>query len=342
MPLTISVLDQSPIPAGSSGAAALRNSIDLAKLCDDLGYHRYWLAEHHAARSLAGAAPELLIALIAEATKRIRVGSGGIMLPHYSPLKVAELFSTLAGLYPDRIDLGLGRAPGTDQRTAFALQRDRRQHAPNDFPEALAELSAYLGDTMPADHPFAALAKTLPGAPDAPDLWLLGSSPDSAGWAAEAGLPYCFADFINSNGAGIAKAYARDFRPSAKRAAPEAAVAVWTIVADSREEAERLSASSRVMMAHLLRGESIPVPTPDDALAWLAANPDAPQRGRRLVLGTPDTVRAEIEQVADSYGAGEVLLVNILHDHRARRRSYELAAKAFGLSPSPRPLAGKG
>ena len=331
MPLRISVLDQSPIPAGSTGAVALRNSIDLACLCDDLGYHRYWLAEHHAARSLAGAAPELLIALIAEATRRIRVGSGGIMLPHYSTLKVAELFSMLAGLNPGRIDLGLGRAPGSDQRTAFALQRDRRQQAPNDFPDALAELRAYLDDTMPDGHPFAALAKTLPGRPDKPDLWMLGSSPDSAQWAAELGMPYCFADFINASGAPIAALYARGFEPSAQRAAAETAVAVWTIVADTAEEAERLSASSRMMMAFLLRGESIPVPTPDDALAWLAANPDMPQRPRRLVLGTPDAVRPEIEQVATSYGAGEVLLVNILHDHQARRRSYELAAAAFGL-----------
>ncbi len=331
-PLKISVLDQSPIPAGSPGAVALRNSIDLAKLCDDLGYHRYWLAEHHAARSLAGAAPELLIALIAEATARIRVGSGGIMLPHYSPLKVAELFSMLAGLFPDRIDLGLGRAPGSDQRTAYALQRDRRQQSPNDFPQALAELAAYLDDEMPVDHPFAALGKTLPGIPEKPDLWMLGSSPDSAAWAAEAGLPYCFADFINANGAGIARRYQDAFQPSGKRARPETAVAVWTIVADTIEEAERLSASSRMMMVHLLRGESIAVPTPGDALAWLAANPEVPQRARRLVLATPATVRGEIEAVAESYGAGEVLLVNILHDHQARRRSYELAAGAFGLN----------
>src|SRR5579871_1163183 len=162
----LSVLDQSPVPEGLTGADALRNSIDLAKLADRLGYHRYWVAEHHATPLIACTSPEVLIGPIAAATSRMRVGSGGVMLPHYSPLKVAENFSMLSGLYPGRIDLGIGRAPGTDQRTAFALQRDRRQIAPDDFPGLLAELLAYLGDRMPEDHPFARLSKTLPGIPE--------------------------------------------------------------------------------------------------------------------------------------------------------------------------------
>src|SRR5688500_2053879 len=153
--MILSVLDQSPVPEGSTGPQALQNTLDLARLADRLGYHRYWLAEHHGTPALACAAPEVLIGPVAAATERIRVGSGGVMLPHYSPLKVAEAFSTLAGLHPGRIDLGLGRAPGTDRLTALALQRDRRQHAPDDFPQQLAELLAYLDDAMPADHPFA-------------------------------------------------------------------------------------------------------------------------------------------------------------------------------------------
>ena len=167
-PLRLSVLDQSPIAEGSTGGQALRNTIDLARLADELGYHRYWVAEHHGGPMLAGPSPEALIGPIAAATERIRVGSGGVMLPHYSPFKVAETFSLLAGLYPGRIDLGLGRAAGTDPMTTFALQRDRRAAAPDDFPQQLAELLGYLDDSLPADHPFARLAGTLPGLPRAP------------------------------------------------------------------------------------------------------------------------------------------------------------------------------
>ena len=336
MTLRLSVLDQSPIPSGTSGGDALRNTINLAQTADRLGYHRYWLAEHHASPALAGASPEVLIGSVAAATSRIRVGSGGIMLPHYSPLKIAENFSILAGLYPDRIDLGLGRAPGSDQATAYALQRDRRQRSPDDFPNQLAELLAYFDDSMPAGHPFARYGATLPGGADKPVAWLLGSSPDSARWAAEVGLPYCFADFINPGGASIAAAYRREFKPSARLDAPETAVAVWTICADTLAEAEHLATSARMMMAHLLMGMSIPVPTPDAAAAWLAENPQAAALGgrRRVVLGDKGMVRRGIEAAAAEYGAGEVLLVNILHDHAARVRSYELVAEAFDLSGS--------
>src|ERR1700722_14159739 len=174
--LKLSVLDQSPISEGSTGSQALRNTIDLARLCDELGYRRYWVAEHHGGPMLAGPSPEALIGPIAAATSRIRVGSGGVMLPHYSPFKVAETFSLLAGLFPGRIDLALGRAAGTDPLTTFALQRDRRQAAPDDFSQQLAELLGYLDDNLPDDHPFARLAKTPPGRPQRPQPWLLGSS----------------------------------------------------------------------------------------------------------------------------------------------------------------------
>ena len=186
--MILSVLDQSPIPEGSTAASALHNTLDLAELADRLGFHRYWVAEHHATPALACAAPEILIAAIAARTSRIRVGSGGVMLPHYSPLKVAETFSLLAGLHPERIDLGLGRAPGTDPMTMLALQRDRRHQAPDDFIEQLIELLALLEDKMPEGHPFTRLARTLPGRPERPEPWLLGSSPQSAIWAAELGL----------------------------------------------------------------------------------------------------------------------------------------------------------
>jgi luciferase family oxidoreductase group 1 len=187
--MRLSVLDQSPIPEGSTGSDALRNTLDLAALCDSLGYHRYWVAEHHGGPSLAGPSPEVLIGPLAAATSRMRIGSGGVMLPHYSPFKVAESFCVLGGLFGDRIDLGLGRASGTDPLTTFALQRDRRDAAPDDFPQQLAELLAYLNGTLPADHPFKRLETALVG-PHRPDVWLLGSSLQSAVWAAELGLPY--------------------------------------------------------------------------------------------------------------------------------------------------------
>ncbi|HEX8445079.1 MAG TPA: LLM class flavin-dependent oxidoreductase [Sphingomonas sp.] len=332
-PYFLSVLDQSPIAEDTTAADAVRNTLDLARLADTLGYHRYWLAEHHASPALAGAAPEALIGPIALATRRIRVGSGGIMLPHYSPFKVAETFRLLAALAPGRIDLGLGRAPGSDQRTAFALQRDRSRRMPHDdFPENLAELIAHLDDSMPPDHAFAALGRTLPtGGGGSPDLWLLGSSPDSAVWAAEAGLPYCIADFINSDAAQLADIYRRRFTPSARLAASHVMTAVWTIAAEDRAEAERLAAPAQMMMAHLIRGMLIPVPTVDKAVAWIAANPAATLRRRRTILGSAAEVRAGLDAVAAEYGADELMLLNILPDHAARRRSYERVAAEYGL-----------
>src|SRR5215204_1543708 len=241
--MRLSVLDQSPIAEGDTAARALANTVDLARHAEALGYERYWLAEHHATPALACAAPEVLIAAVAQNTETIRVGSGGVMLPHYSPLKVAEVFSSLAGLHPERIDLGLGRAPGTDPLTMFALQRDRRQAAPDDFIEQLLELLALLEDRLPPDHPFARHPRTLPGLPERPEPWLLGSSPQSAIWAAELGLPYSFADFINPQGAPIVADYRGRFVDSERLAAPEVSVGVVAICADSDAEAERLAAS---------------------------------------------------------------------------------------------------
>ncbi len=329
--MILSVLDQSPVAAGTPMAQALHNSIDLARHAESLGYHRYWVAEHHASQALAGSAPEILIGAIAAATSRIRVGSGGVMLPHYSPLKVAEQFSLLAGLYPDRIDLGLGRAPGSDQRTAIALQQDRRQHAPNDFPSQLAELIGYLEDSLPAGHPFAPYARTLPGLPHAPETWVLGSSPDSAGFAGGLGLPYCFADFINARGAATAADYRARFVPRHPGGKPHVMIAVWTVAAETDAEAQRLAAPAKMMFAHLLMGQSIGVPDPDTAQAWLASRPelDRARAGRRVVAGSPATVRAGIEAAAAEYGADEVMLVNIMHDHEDRKRSYTLAAEAL-------------
>ena len=333
-PFLLSVLDQSPIAEGSDGAQALHNTIDLAQLCDELGYHRYWVAEHHGGPMLAGPSPEALIGPIAAATSRIRVGSGGVMLPHYSPFKVAETFSLLAGLFAGRIDLGIGRAAGTDPMTTFALQRDRRQAAADDFPQQLAELLAYLNDQMPADHPFARLAKTLPGRPQKPEPWLLGSSQQSAIWAAELGLPYAFADFINSNGASAAQLYRERFAEHEHPGSPYTAVAVWAIVAEDDATAQRLATSGRMTFTLLRQGRLIAVPPPDRAERFLAEQDRAGEPsggGRRALLGAPQTVAEQLREVVAEYGAQEAIVVCITYDHQARRRSYELLAEAFEL-----------
>ena len=328
MPLRLGVLDQSPIPEGRSNGDALRNTLDLARLTDELGYHRYWLAEHHPPRtlgtaSLACTSPEVMVGPVAAATKRIRVGTGGIMLPHYSPLKVAETFQMLAALFPDRIDLGIGRAAGTSPTIAHALRRDKRLAPLDDFPEQLHELMGYLDSS-----PF-----------EAPDLWLLGSSPQSAEWAAAAGLPYAFADFINPYGSTCAFDYTDQFQPCRRLPQPKQIVAVSAICAETDEEAMRLSASVRMMLLMLFRGRPVPMPPVDRALTFLATEGmpmDLLPVGRRFILGSPSKVREGIEAVAREYSAEEVLIVTNTFDHQARRKSYELIAREFGLAPSAR------
>ena len=332
--MRLSVLDQSPISEDMTGSQALHNTLDLARLADELGYTRYWVAEHHGGPMLAGPSPEALIGPIASVTERIRVGSGGVMLPHYSPFKVAETFSLLAGLFPGRIDLGIGRAAGTDPMTTHALQRDRGRALPDDFPQQLTELLAYYEGTIPPSNPLHRLMKVLPGRPETPPVWLLGSSPQSALWAGELGLPYSFADFINPAGAEIAALYRREFRPGVRREDPLTSVAVWALAADSEEEAVQLAASSKMAFAMLRRGRLIPVPPPEEAVRFLEREGETLSHRRRSIVGTPAQVREGIERVAAEYGAEEVIVVTITYDHAARRRSYELIAAEFGLAPS--------
>jgi luciferase family oxidoreductase group 1 len=334
--LRLSVLDQTPVSEGSTSAQALRNSLDLAQLADRLGYHRYWVAEHHGGGLVAGPSPEVLIGPIAAATSRMRIGSGGVMLPHYSPLKVAESFGVLAGLFPGRIDLGIGRAAGTDPMTTHALQRDRSQALPDDFPEQLAELLAYFERGFPAGH-LARLAETLPGEPEVPEPWLLGSSEQSALWAGEMGLRYAFADFINPRGAPIAETYRRGFVAGKRLAEPQLAVAVRAVVAETEEEAERLATSWRMAFDLLRRGRLVAVPPLEKAQRYFEMHPEeseAPTAERRRLTGTPAQVRADVEEIAAAYGADEAIVVTITHDHQARRRSYELLAAEFGLAES--------
>jgi luciferase family oxidoreductase group 1 len=257
------------------------------------------------------------------------------MLPHYSPLKVAETFSVLSALAPGRIDLAVGRAAGTDPLTAYALQRDRRHAAPDDFPEQLAELLAYTRDGLPAGHRFQRVAQ-LPGGSARPTPWLLGSSPQSGVWAAELGLPYAFADFINPHGAESARRYRASFVPSATQPEPYVVVAVWVLAGETTDEAQRLATSARVAFLHFLQGMPIPVPPVDEAVAFLGDHPEAlaaAVRSRRSILGSPEEVKREIDAVAEQYQADEVMVVTITHDHQARRRSYELLARACELVP---------
>jgi len=254
-----------------------------------------------------------MIGPVAAATSRIRVGSGGIMLPHYSPLKVAESFSMLNALFPGRIDLGIGRAPGTSAKVAFALQRDRRQPSPDDFREQMDELLSYK---------------------QIPEVSLLGSSVQSAVWAAELALPYVFADFINPAGAAMAAYYREHFRPSGALAEPRVSVAVWALAAETDEEALRVSASARMMLLSLFRGRLIAVPSVEKALALLSRENvpiESVPAGRRIISGAPARVRDSLEAVAAEYGADEVFVVNIVHDPVARLRCYELIAQAFEL-----------
>ena len=333
--LRIGVLDQSPIAAGSTGAQALRHTLELARLADERGFHRYWVAEHHGGPMLAGTSPEALIGPIAATTARIRVGSGGVMLPHYSPFKVAETFSVLSGLFPGRIDLGIGRTDGTDDAvTAFALQRDRNHPAPDEFPEQLGELLTYIDLPLPEGHLFAHLPALLPGRPELPVPWLLGSSAQSAVWAAQLGLPYAFGDFINpGGGVDVVKLYRERFVASQRLAEPRVLVAAWALCADSDEEAERLSAPARMATLLSRRGKAAPVPPVETALRFIDRHGGA--SGKRMVHGSPVTVRSALCEVAAAYATDELLVVSVTHEHESRLRSYELLAEAFALAAAP-------
>lgn len=331
--MKLSVLDQSPFPWRGTGRDALLASLALSRVADRIGYHRFWMAEHHGSAGLACASPEVMLARILGETSRIRVGTGGVMLPHYSPFKVAESFSMLAALGTDRVDLGLGRAPGSDQLTAYALQQDRRQRAPHDFPGQLVELLAYFDQNLPRDHPFRHLALRLPGGEAAPEIWLLGSSEDSAQLAGVLGLPYCIAEFIAGHRPDLARLYRQHFRPSTRAAAPRLMVALWCICAETPEKAQWLAAPSRMMFAKLLAGESISVPHPDEALPWLANHPAPDRPGMAPAIGEPEEVLARLSAIELAYAADELMLVNIMHDPEARIRSLGLVADRLRAVP---------
>ncbi|WP_027481258.1 LLM class flavin-dependent oxidoreductase [Deinococcus pimensis] len=335
MPLPLSVLDLAPVSSGDQPGQALRRTLDLARAADRLGYTRYWLAEHHNTGTFASTATELLIALVARETTRIRVGSGGIMLPNHAPLRVAENFKTLEAFYPGRIDLALGRAPGTDGVTALALRRSAQALRADDFPEQIHELRAFAGEArFPDGHPFARVRATPDGVP-LPPLWLLGSSTYGAALAARLGLGFAFAYHFSPDAAGMAmRSYREQFVPSEHLARPHAILAVSVMVAETRERAEALARTQEHLTLGIRGGRDLPLVSPEEALT----RPLTPQEqevaryGRALLVhGTPDEVRVRLEDLAGRYGADELMITSNIHDHEERVRSYELLAGAFGL-----------
>jgi luciferase family oxidoreductase group 1 len=332
--LRLSVLDQSPVPVGSTPAEALQNSIALARRVDQLGYTRFWMSEHHAMDTLACTAPEIMLARIGAETKWIRIGSGGIMLPHYTSLKVAEVFRTLYALYPGRIDLGIGRAPGGGPVEAMALRRNRKVQPVDDFPEQVSELLAFLEADFPEQHPFGKI-RVSPEMPGGPEVWMLGSSMWSSAAAVEFGLPYSFAHFFSPVATRAAiETYMHGFRSGVRREKPEATVAVGVICAETQDEAEFLASSVRLLQRRIRLGDRRPVASPDDALREMQLMGEVPmEEGEwpRYFVGTPAKVREQLEQMAGELKIGELVVNTIVWEHAKRIQSYELLAQEFGF-----------
>lgn len=333
MVLRLGVVDQSPIAEGSTAPQALANSIDLAQRCEALGYSRYWVAEHHSSQALAGSAPEILIGRIAAATKSIRVGAGGVMLTHYSSYKVAEQFRMLHALFPNRIDLGLGRAPGSDMTTAAALAKGPGALSAEHYPAQVSELAAFLNDRPNPAGPFRDVRAT-PQTTDAPPLFLLASSEGSAGIAAHLGMPLVWAHFIaQSDGRAIVDAYRHHYRPSQDWPEPIVMLSTTAICAETSDQAAYVASSVKQWRASGLQGP-IPAPHASDDTTTAANSALRINYGaaKPLLFGTAEYVKSALDELGADYGADELLLVTITHDHDARVRSYELIAEAYGLT----------
>jgi luciferase family oxidoreductase group 1 len=330
----LSILDLSPVTTGISGPQALRNSLDLARLADRLGFTRYWVAEHHNMPNIASSAPDIMIGQIAAATNHLRVGSGGVMLPNHAPLQVAERYKVLEGLFPGRIDLGLGRAPGTDPVTAYALRRRQDDPAADDFLERFQELLAFERRAFPDDHPFRNV-NAMPADVPLPPLYLLGSSGYSAQLAAHIGAGFSFAHhFSDFDPAGPMTVYREQFKPSPMRSEPLAILAVHIVCADTDAEAERLATSVDLNFALRRQGRYLPIPSPEEAAAHEYSPTDRALIARnrtRLMVGTRSKIVAQLEPLIAATKADELMITTMVYDHEARKRSYTLLAEAFGL-----------
>ena len=334
--MKISVLDQSPSAQGKSQHLAIQESLALARRCDALGYHRYWVSEHHNSDSIVGTAPEILMAAIAATTSRIRIGSAGVMLPHYSALKVAEQFRVLEAIAPGRIDLGVGRAPGSDRLTAFAL--NPHQNAAEEFPQQVLDLQAWVsGLPLQAGHAFAEI-KAHPLGPTRPELWILGSSDYGAQLAAYLGLPYAYAYFF-TEGRGTEQAlelYRRLYRPSERYPQPHATICVWALAAETEAEARRLLMTREHWRIGFEKGLRTPLVSPEEAEIAYAGYAAAERatidalRGKATV-GSVAQVAARLRELAIRFSLDEIVINTWTHDPEARVRSYELLADEFGL-----------
>jgi luciferase family oxidoreductase group 1 len=338
MDFKLSVLDLSPVSEGVGGPQTLQNTLELARLADRLGYERYWLAEHHSLPNVASSAPEVMIGRVAAETSRMRVGSGGIMLPNHAPLKVAETFRVLEALHPGRIDLGIGRAPGTDPVTAQAL---RRSGEGQEFPEQFSQLLAFAGQEpgFPEDHRFRNV-KAMPDDVELPPIWLLGSSGYSAQAAGQMGLGYAFAShFGPGDPEGPMQAYREAFAPSRSFENPSGVVAASVICAEDDESARRLASSMEIVWISMNYGRPSPLPSPEDALAREYSGAErriAEAHRANQIVGGPESVRQQLEDLAEKTSADEIMVTTAVYDHAERLRSYERLAETLGLSSGDR------
>jgi luciferase family oxidoreductase group 1 len=332
--MRLSVLDQSTASQGKTQDVAIRETLELARHCDALGYHRFWVSEHHNSGTIAGTAPEVLMAAIAATTRRIRVGSAGIMLPHYSSLKVAEQFRVLEAIAPGRIDLGVGRAPGSDQMTAYALD-PYPENVLEQFPRQVQELELWVaGKPLPEGHPFRNIVAQ-PTGPTSPEIWILGSSDYGAQLAAYFGLPYAFAYFF-SEGAGVEQAlelYRKNYRPSELHPEPVATICVWALAADTQEQALHQLKTRERAIVDRRQGIRLPLMAPEEAERPYSAaeRATAEKLRRKAIVGSSEEVAARLKQLAQSLDLDELVIVTWTYDPAPRHRSYELIAQAFGL-----------
>lgn len=333
MTLKLSVLDQSTAAKGRGQDEAIRETLALARRCDELGYNRFWLSEHHNSDSIVGTAPEVLIAAIAATTERIRVGSAGVMLPHYSALKVAEQFRVLEAIAPGRIDLGLGRAPGSDPLTAFALNQNAAT-AVDAFPEQVRDLQCWVsGAPLPEGHPFARI-RAHPTGPTSPEIWILGSSDYGARVAAYFGLPYAYAYFF-TEGRGTEEAltlYRNNYQPSARYPNPIATICVWALAADTEAEARRLLMTREFWRIGFEKGIRLPLITPEEAAAYTyteAERATIDKLRSRAIVGTKQQVSGRLNDLAQRFQLDEIVVVTWTYEPAPRQRSYELLAEAF-------------
>ncbi len=332
--MRLSVLDQSTASKGKTQDIAIRETLELARHCDALGYHRYWVSEHHNSGSIVGTAPEVLMAAIAATTPRIRVGSAGVMLPHYSALKVAEQFRVLEAIAPGRIDLGIGRAPGSDQMTSYALNPNP-QNVLDQFPRQVQELRHWVSGTpLPERHPFSRVVAQ-PTGPSSPELWILGSSDYGAGLAAHFGLPYAFAYFF-SEGTGVEQAldlYRENYRPSETNPKPLATICVWALAADTEEEALHEFKTRERAMIDRRQGIRQPLLPPEEAeRAYSPAEMAIAEKlHRKAIVGSVKQVAVRLKDLAKNLDLDELVVVTWTYDPSPRHRSYELLAEAFGL-----------